>query len=74
MSLLELETEKNKLPIGERAALVKWLLDSFDDLSEAEIDRLWTEEAERRLDEMERGEVAGIPADEVFRRVRASIS
>jgi len=74
MSLLELETEISKLPVCERAALAKWLLDSLENLSEAEIDQVWTEEAERRLDEMERGEVVEIPADEALRRARAAIS
>ena len=41
---------------------------------ESEIEKLWIEEAERRLDELESGAVEGIPGDEAFRRARAAIS
>jgi len=55
MTLQELKTEIGKLPLNERAALAKSLIDRLDDLSESEIEALWTEEAERRLDELEQG-------------------
>lgn len=74
MSVLELEVEIRKLPLRDRARLAKRLVESLDDLSEAEMDALWIEEAERRLDEMEQGQVAEVPADEALRRIRASIS
>jgi putative addiction module component (TIGR02574 family) len=72
MSLEELETEIKKLPLKERAALAKWLVETLDDLSESEIEGLWAEEAERRLDELEEGLETEIPAEEVLRRARAA--
>ena len=74
MSLKEIEAEIKKLDLKDRATLAKWIVESLDDLSEAEIKVLWAEEAERRLDEMERGQVPEIPAKEVLRRARATIS
>jgi hypothetical protein len=74
MSLKELETEIKKLDLKERAALAKWIVESLDELSEAEIERLWAEEAERRLDELEQGVVTEISAEEALRRARAAIS
>ncbi len=74
MSLKEIEAEIKKLDLKDRAALAKWVVESLDELSELEIEALWAEEAERRLDEMERGQVAEIPAEEVLRRARAAIS
>lgn len=74
MSLEELETEIRKLALKERAALAKWIVQTLDDLSEAEIDALWAEEAERRLDELEQGVAAEIPAEEALQRARAAIS
>jgi putative addiction module component (TIGR02574 family) len=74
MSLEEIEDEIKKLNLKDRAALAKWIVESLDDLSKAEVDALWAEEAERRLDEMERGQVTEIPAKEVLRRARAVIS
>jgi mRNA-degrading endonuclease RelE of RelBE toxin-antitoxin system len=50
MSLKEIEAEIKKLDMKDRAALAKWIVESLDDLSEAEIEALWAAEAERRLD------------------------
>jgi hypothetical protein len=41
--------------------LARRLLQSLDDLSEGEIEALWVEEAEHRLDEIEKGVVPEIP-------------
>jgi len=74
MSLKKIEVEIKKLDLGDRAALAKWIVGSLDDLSESEVEALWVEEAERRLDEMEREKVIEIPAEEVLRRARDTIS
>jgi len=36
-------------------------------------DELWLQEAERRLDEIERGNVAGVPAEQVFEKARSTL-
>jgi hypothetical protein len=74
MSLKELEAEIKKLDLKDRAALAKWIVESLDEMSEAEIEALWTEEAERRLDELEQGSLSEIPAEEALRRARTAIS
>jgi len=74
MSLKELEAEIKKLDLKDRAALAKWIVESLDEMSEVEIEALWTEEAERRLDELEQGSVSEIPAEEALRRARTAIS
>ena len=74
MSLEELEAEIRKLPLRERGTLARWLVESLDELTHAEIEALWVEEAERRLDELERGVATEMPADEVLRRARAALS
>jgi putative addiction module component (TIGR02574 family) len=57
------------LPADERAAVAERLLSSLEpELSR--IDQLWAQEAEDRLDAYERGEVAAIPAEEVFRAIK----
>ena len=73
MSIKEIEAEIQKLDLKDRATLAKWIVESLDDLSEAEVEALWAEEAERRLDELEQGLVTEIPDKEVFRRTRAAI-
>jgi len=74
MSIEELVAEVKKLSLEDRASLAKWIVESLDDLSESEIEALWAKEAERRLDEMEQGLAAEIPAEDVLRRARAAIS
>jgi putative addiction module component (TIGR02574 family) len=69
--LKDIAAEVLELPLTARAELASQLLDSLDDLSEAENDQLWAEEAERRYAEYKAGNVEAIPADEVFARLRS---
>ena len=71
MSVQELEAALLKLPNQERARLAEVLINSLDE--ENEIAQAWTDEAERRLGELRSGEVQGVPAEEVFARIRARI-
>jgi putative addiction module component (TIGR02574 family) len=57
------------LPPRSRAKLAEQLLESLDDPKQGEIDRLWADEAEERIDAYERGELKAIPGQEVFRRL-----
>lgn len=69
MGIKEIEAEIQKLELNERATLAKWIVESQD-----EVDALWAEEAECRLDELEQGIVVEISDKEVLRRARAAIS
>ena len=53
----------------ERAELIENLLSSFNFPDREEIDRLWAEEAERRLEAYEKGETEAIPIEEVFKEI-----
>jgi putative addiction module component (TIGR02574 family) len=65
------------LPIDDRARLAESLLASLDenvvDAEDPDLDRSWAEEAERRSAEIDAGSVKTIPADEVFRELRAEL-
>jgi putative addiction module component (TIGR02574 family) len=74
MSFDELVAEVKKLSLEERAALAKRIVESLDELSESEIEALWVQEAERRLDELEQGRVTEVSAEQVLRQVKAAIS
>ena len=74
MGIKEIEVEIQKLEFNERVALAKWIVKSHDDLTEAEAEALWAEEAEHRLDELEQGIVTEIEDKEVLRRARSAIS
>jgi putative addiction module component (TIGR02574 family) len=59
------------LPADERASLVEKLLQSLNLPTEAEVNRLWVEEAERRVAQIEAGKVELIPGEQVFAKIRA---
>ncbi len=69
----EIEAEALNLPEGDRARLFERLLLSFKDPEDTEVARAWTEEAARRDHAMEIGEEPGVPAEEVFKRLRLSL-
>ena len=73
-TLEELMERAIRLPAAEREELVRFLIESLDrvteDVDEAEIERAWLAEVERRVGEIDRGEVELIPGDEVFARLR----
>lgn len=71
MTLNELESEALKLDPKSRARLAESLLASLDDLSEAETEQRWLDEAERREREWDAGRVEGIPAEHVLTELRA---
>jgi len=70
----EVTTAALRLSVEERAQLAGRLLISLDEPSESETERLWLEEAERRLREFREGKVSGVPAEEVFRNAMDDIS
>jgi putative addiction module component (TIGR02574 family) len=66
-----IEKEALALPIDKRARLAQRLLESLDDVSEAEAERLWAQEAMRRAREIDEGKVQLVSSEEFERRVRA---
>jgi putative addiction module component (TIGR02574 family) len=62
--------EALSLPADARLTLVEKLLTSLNLPTQAEVDRLWAEEAERRVAEIDRGEVTLVPGEHVFERIR----
>ena len=58
------------LPADSRVGLVEKLLASLNLPTQPEIERLWAEEAERRVAQIDRGKVKLIPGEKVFERIR----
>lgn len=71
MTVDELKAAALRLAPQARADLARDLLNSLDQLSEMEIERLWLEEAARRDRELDAGTVQALPADEVLARAKA---
>ena len=61
------------LPPNERAQLAEQLFASLD-ISQDELDRLWAQEADSRIDAYERGEIKTISAEKVFKSIDRKIS
>lgn len=73
MTVDELMREALMLNAADRASMAHELLNSLESLSEAEVERLWLEEAERRRAEIDAGLVETIPADQVIAEARARL-
>ena len=60
--------EALSLPLGERAQLVERLFSSLD-ISQPELDRLWAQEADIRIDAYNRGDIKAFSANDVFKNI-----
>ena len=69
-ALAELKEKASQLSETERAELALSLIESLDGSPDADVEEAWRIEIERRVGQIERGEVELIPGDEVFARLR----
>jgi len=69
----ELESKALKLSPRKRARLAQRLISSLEREVDADAEKLWRQEAERRLGEIKSGKVAGIPAEKVITKARSSL-
>jgi putative addiction module component (TIGR02574 family) len=56
------------LKLDDRAALAERLLASLDDLGEEEAERVWAEEAQRRLEEYRAGRATSVQSQNVVNK------
>lgn len=73
MTIDELKREALRLDPSQRAGLARDLLDSLDDLSEPEVERLWLDEAARRHEQVVSGEVVTVPFEEALAKARTRL-
>ena len=69
-ALAELKRKAAQLSEHERAELALALIESLDGEADVGVEKAWRIEVDRRIAQIERGEVELIPGDEVFARVR----
>ena len=62
--------EALKLTTDERAEVAEQLIASLDEASDTDVEQAWQEEVQRRLQQIERGEMKTIPWEVVQRRLR----
>lgn len=70
--IAELSAQAQALPPEDRARLAEELLASLDP-REQEVEAAWDEELRRRIDEVERGAVQPVPAEQAFTQVRRAL-
>lgn len=73
LSIKDFEEAALKLPAGQRAALAERLIASLDTLDDAEAERLWVEEAERRFRAYKEGRLSARPASEAIQDAMARL-
>jgi hypothetical protein len=66
----DLTTQARALPVKEKAALARLLIEELDLNVEADAEQLWVDEAQRRYDAYQRGELEARGGDEVMARAR----
>jgi putative addiction module component (TIGR02574 family) len=69
----ELKQKAIQLSEGERAELALSLIESLDGEADTGVDEAWRVEIDRRIGEIDRGDVQLIPGDEVFARLRRKL-
>ncbi len=69
----ELISVAESLPLELKTELTERLLDSLNP-SQKDIEELWAEEAEKRVEDLKTGKVRAIPGEEVFRGTREELS
>jgi putative addiction module component (TIGR02574 family) len=52
--------EAMELPVRQRARLVSSLIDSLEESDEADVEQAWIDEAHKRAQELETGQVQGL--------------
>lgn len=73
MNLRDIENQLMSLPIDARASLARRLLQSLEDVSDAEYERLWGEESARRAAEADTGHATATPGSEVAEKARSLV-
>ena len=69
-TLSDLKKKAAQLSDAERAELALSLIESLDGPADPDVEEAWRVEIERRIGQIDRGEVELIPGDEVFAKLR----
>lgn len=69
----DIERQARLLPLKEKAALARVLIEELDASVDPDAERLWIDEAQRRYDAYLKGELEALPGDEVMARARNRI-
>ncbi len=72
-NVAEIEAKIRALSLEDKTELIRSLISELDGPADADVERAWALEAERRHREIVEGKVKTIPAQQVFQSLRARL-
>lgn len=72
-TVAEIERDIRGLAAEDKEYLLQVLVDELEGQQDPEIERAWLEEAQRRSEAADRGEMASISSEELFRELRTTL-
>ena len=74
MIVAELEEKIRSLSSGDKTELLRALVAELDGPPDADVERAWLEEAQKRQREIADGEVRTVPGEEVFKNLASRLT
>ena len=72
-NVAEIEAKIRSLSLEDKTELIRSLIAELDGRADANVDRAWLIEAQRRHREIAEGKVKPVPAQRVFQNLRARL-
>ncbi len=69
----KIEEEIRSLSAAEKVELLRSLIAELDAPADADVERVWLEEAQKRHRELVEGKVKGVPGERVFENLRSRL-
>jgi putative addiction module component (TIGR02574 family) len=73
IAVAEIEAKIRLLSLEDKTELIRALIAELDGSPDADVERAWLQEAQRRYREIADGKVQPIPAEQVFANLRARL-
>jgi putative addiction module component (TIGR02574 family) len=73
MTIRALEKAVLELPPKSRARFAEKIIESIDDYADPEIEKAWTQEIGRRVEEIKSGKARGVPVEEAMKKARRAL-
>ena len=74
MTVRALEKQVMDLPPRSRIRIAEKIIESVDDFTSKEVEAAWSEEIQRRVNDIESGKVKGIPAAHAMANARRALN
>lgn len=72
-NVTEIEAKIRSLTLEDKTELIRFLIADLDGPADADVERAWLVEAQRRHREISEGKVEPVPAQRVFQNLRARL-